>query len=98
MSENRHTFNFDGGDTLTTLGACWFVSYSYYKYIDSTHLNWKFVTTYRNRQSVYNRSQPYHKYWFTEILKMNEANLNKNHLNINGYDIKRMAKEILAEL
>ena len=29
-----HAFNFEGGEDLTAMGATWFVSYSYYEYID----------------------------------------------------------------
>ena len=36
----RHTFSFLGGEDLTTMGATWFVSYAYYKYVDSSHKNW----------------------------------------------------------
>ena len=96
MSREGHLFNLEGGNDLTTLGASWFVSYSYFKYCDSKHLNWKTVGTCSSRQSVYNRTQKYHEYWLNAILKMDERNLNKNRLNLQGVDIKRMAKEILS--
>jgi hypothetical protein len=30
----RNAFNFEGGEELVTMGASWFVSYSYYCYRD----------------------------------------------------------------
>jgi len=48
----RHTFNFDGGGYLTTMGASWFISCSFYCYKDKTHINWQKVSTYRSRISI----------------------------------------------
>lgn len=36
---NRHCFNFEGGEDLTTMGASWFVSYAYYCNVGSSHQN-----------------------------------------------------------
>ena len=43
--QGRHSFAFEGGEDLTTMGATWFVSYCYYDKIDPTHKNWKKVET-----------------------------------------------------
>ena len=94
----RHTFSFEGGDDLTTMGATWFVSYCYYNHIDSSHRNWEKVSTASSRASVYSRTSHYHKFWLTEILKMSDANLNKNSLNLDAFEIKRMTKELLKKM
>lgn len=85
----RHIFMFNGGDDLTTMGATWFVSYCYYKNIDSTHDNWKTVKTYNNRIAVYNSTTNNHKYWLNKVLQMDENNLNKNTLGLNGRQVKK---------
>lgn len=94
----RHVFSFQGGDYLTTMRACWFVSYCYYENIDKNHKNWNSVSTAANRKSVYSNTRSYHKYWLSEILKMDDGNLNKNSLVLSGSQIKQMAKELLAKL
>ena len=91
----RHTFLFDGGEFLTTMGAVWFVSYSYFKKVDSTHGNWKNVSTFSNRISVYNRTSQYHKFWLVQIFQMSNINLEKNTIGLSGEEVKRMAKELL---
>lgn len=94
----RHIFSFEGGDELTTMGACWFVSYCYYKNIDSNHKNWNNVSTVSNRVSVYTGTKHYYKYWLLEVLKMADKNLNKNSLGLSAYQVKKMASELLAKL
>ena len=91
----RHTFNFDGGDELTTIGASWFVSYSYYKIIDPSHTNWNKVTTHKSRISRFDVTTKYHKYWLGKIMDMNDKRLNKNEISLSSIDIKKMAMEIL---
>ena len=44
MAKN-HDFNFDGGEYLTSMGATWFVSYSFHSLRDKTHKNWERVKT-----------------------------------------------------
>jgi len=91
----RHTFNFDGGDYLTTIGASWFVSYLYYRNIDDSHMNWKKISTVDSRINTFNRTEEYHKYWLQQILTMNGCNLNKNEIGLNAINIKKMANELL---
>lgn len=91
----RHTFQFEGGEELTTMGAGWFVSYSYYMNIDSNHMNWNKVSTYKNRISVYKRTRNYHKTFLNEILNMADGNLNKNTIALDAAQIKDMAKKVL---
>ena len=92
----RHVFSFNGGDLLTTMGACWFVSYCYYEYIDKTHQNWNLVKTAANRKSVYLRTRNYHKGWIKKISKMNDRNLNKNSLKLKAPQIKQMTSALSA--
>lgn len=94
----RNCFQFEGGEDLTTMGACWFVSYAYYCYIDKGHLNWNRVSTYNNRISVYNRSSRYRRLWLSEIVDMSNDNLNKNTIGLSATDIKTMAAELLKKM
>ena len=94
----RHTFLFDGGEELTTMGAAWFVSYCYYDHIDRGHNNWETVSTASNRISVYRRTTNYHIYWLKKVLQMNEYNLNKNTIKLSGTEIKNMATKLLENL
>lgn len=94
---SRHTFNFLGGDELTTMGACWFVSYCYFDLIDNNHMNWSMVKTCANRRSVYDRTSEYFKGWLLEILDMSDADLDKNTLKLKAADVKRMASELLKK-
>ena len=87
----EHEFRLKGGSELTTLGATWFVSYCYYKMVDSNHMNWNKVSTASNRASVFVRSQRYYKYCLSEVLKMSDANLNKNSLGLKSTQIKQLA-------
>ena len=91
----RHAFNFLGGEELTTMGACWFVSYCYYDLIDSTHMNWNKVTTCMGRKSVYVRTGQYHKGWLLEILNMSDGLLNTNSLELKAPEVKNMARKLL---
>jgi hypothetical protein len=95
MSE-RHVFNFDGGEELTTMGATWFVSYSYHKKIDKNHVDWRYVL-WERRASVFERTGKYHKYWLKQVLNMADGNLEKNQMGLSANDVKRMAKELLAK-
>lgn len=91
----RHPFSFDGGDYLTTIGACWFVSYAFYERVDNNHTSWRKVETWQSRKSTYCRTRTYHHDWLEQILKMNDAKLNQNTLNLTASEIKSMATQIL---
>ena len=91
----RHPFHFDGGGYLTTIGACWFVSFAYYEHIDKTHTAWRNVTTCSARKSTYNNKRAYHRYWLEQILKMNDINLKKNSLHLTAAEVKTMAEQLL---
>ena len=94
----RHTFAFDGGEQLTTIGATFFVSYLYHRYVDSTHKNWESIQTQRSRISTINRSESYHQVWLNHIGSMSEANLNRNTLGLDGVTVKKMALAIQKAL
>jgi len=91
----RHTFKFDGGDDLTTMGASWFISYANYFYKDKSHMNWKNVSTYQLRINVFNRTKNYHQYWFRQILEMKDCNLNKNTIGLDAIKIKEIIKKLM---
>jgi len=93
----RHIFNFEGGDDLTTMGASWFVSYSYYCYKDKSHTNWQKIKTENSRISVFNRTGKYHKFWLGKILEMNDCNLNKNKIGLDAKEIKKMVNLLLKK-
>ena len=97
-SSGRHTFSFEGGDQLTTIGATFFVSYLYHRYVDSTHNNWASIKTQKSRISTINRSVNSHSIWLKHIGGMSEANLNKNTLSLDGASIKKMALDIQKSL
>ena len=92
---SRHIFNFPYGGILTTMGSCWFVSYSYYKKINPYHLNWQNVSSYKTRINVFQRTQTLHKYFLRKILEMDTNNLDKNKIYLKGKQIKDMAKALL---
>lgn len=96
----RNVFSFEGGEELTTMGACWFVSYYYYNLIDSNHKNWNTykISTVANRESVFKRTQKYHNFWLTKIMEMNDDNLNKNSLDLNASQVKEMAEKLLLKI
>lgn len=91
----RHTFTFQGGEELTNMGACWFVSYCYYINLNSTHLNWSNTSTYKYRIRVFDRCISMHKYYLERVLDMDITNLNKNRIGLNGIQIKEMTRKLL---
>ncbi|WP_305846009.1 hypothetical protein [Photobacterium kishitanii] len=97
-SSKRHTFSFEGGDKLTTIGATFFVSYLYHRHVDLTHKNWASIKTQRSRISTINSSDNYHRVWLTHIGSMSEANLNRNTIGLEGSTIKIMALAIQQSL
>ncbi|TOE63964.1 hypothetical protein CGJ39_13075 [Vibrio parahaemolyticus] len=94
----RHTFSFDGGDKLTTIGASFFVSYLYHLHVDSTHRNWALIKTQRSRISTINNSTRYYRAWLSHVQNMSDKNLNRNTLGLKGADIKAMALAIQQKL
>ncbi len=94
----RHPFFFNGGEELTTMGATWFVSYSWYDHIDKSHKNWRNVSTFNNRISVYRRTISYHSYWLNQIIKMKLCNLEKNTIGLKGSQIIEMANTLLKKI
>jgi hypothetical protein len=94
--KSNHTFSFVGGDMLAKMGAWWFVSYSYYIYVDRTHFNWKRTQTEATRRSVYNRTKEYHVYWLSEVLFMERLDVHGNAGNLKSAEIKSMAQKILS--
>ena len=90
----RNSYTFPGGDYLTTMGASWFISYSYYLKIDPTELRWQKVKTFPSRISVFKRSTAFHKSFVDEILKMNDARVSKNKISLSASEVKNMAKKL----
>jgi len=80
------------------MGASWFVSYAYYRYIDGEHTNWQQVSTYENRVRTFDWSKKHHQYFLSKIAEMKDDNLNKNTLDLKGSKIKQMAKEVLTRI
>lgn len=105
-SNNRHSFNFEGGDDLTTMGASWFISYLYYITIDTEHRNWEKPKTKGSRISVFIRSQrfstekgkPMHRHYVEQICSMSPILLSKNKIGISGEQVLTMAKELLPRM
>jgi hypothetical protein len=91
----RHTYNFEGGEELTTISASWFVSYSYYQR-NNTHINWQETPDYANRISVFNRTGDFHQFWLQQVLEMNDNRLGTNEIGLTGPQVKQMARELLG--
>jgi len=94
----RHVFSFEGGEQLTTIGATFFVSYLYYRHVDPTHSNWDSIRTKISRISTITRSEQYHRAWLERIGSMNDANLSRNTLGLDGMAVKKMARDVLKEI
>ncbi|WP_156913900.1 hypothetical protein [Comamonas badia] len=97
-TKTHHSFSFEGGEHLTTIGATFFVSYLYYQHIDPTHRNWDSIKTKTSRISTITSSEKYHRAWLERIGGMNNVNLNKNTLGLSGEAVKEMARTILKAL
>ena len=98
MDDKNHIFSFPGGDILAGIAAWWFVSYSYYLYIDRAHFNWQKVGTVSQRMGKYHASKKYHVYWLTEVLDMKNLDVHKNKGGLTSHQIKCMARELLSRL
>jgi len=94
----RHSFSFEGGEQLTTIGATFFVSYLYYQHVDPAHRNWDSIKTKTSRISTITSSEQYHRAWLERIGGMNDANLSKNSLGLDGTAVKEMARAVLKAL
>lgn len=94
----RHTFSFEGGEKLTTIGATFFVSYLYYRHVDATHRNWESIKTKTSRISTITNSEQYYRSWLECVVGMIDANLNRNTLGLDGTTVKKMARAILVVL
>jgi hypothetical protein len=92
----EHLFDFEGGEKLAKIGASWFVSYSYYRVRDETHMNWKKISTYSFRISVFNGTSNFHQFWLRRALDMDNALLKRNKIGLTGTQVKQMASELLA--
>jgi len=90
-----HAFNFNGGDKLAKIGASWFVSYSFYLFINKSHNNWQNASTYLYRIRVFNKTKNYHQYWLRKILEMNDNRLNTNKIGLDATETKKMAKKLI---
>ena len=83
---------------LHSMGKSWFVSYLYFKNIDSNHLFWKNVKSTKSLQSrisVFKRSKMFHKIYLNEIIKSNQSSLDTNKLGLSGKDIIMMSNELI---
>ncbi len=94
----NHSFSFEGGEELRSIGATWFVSYAYYDYVDKTHKNWDKVMTAKMRAKRYERTHDYHEIWLKHIESMEDANLSKNTIGLTPQETKEMAKKVLQSM
>lgn len=79
---------------LGRMGNSWFVSYLYHFY-DSSHKNWE-LTLNGFRTGYFKETKEAHKQFLEKISNANEAALGRNQIGLSGADIRRMAKELLA--
>ena len=94
---SNHAFNFDGGKLLSRMGATWFVSYLYFKEVDSSHKNWDLIENTTNRISAYNKSSTYHKFWLREVLNMDDSRMKTNNIYLSPSETKVMAQKVLTK-
>lgn len=94
----RHTFTFEGGEQLTTIGATFFVSYLYCRHVDSGHRNWEEIGTKISRIRTIDSSERYHRLWLLRVDGMSEARLSRNSLGLDGAKTKAMARSLLSAL
>ena len=90
-----HAFSFAGGSQLSSISASWFVSYAYYKEIDTAHKVWMVVKNYSSRANTYEASRKYHNDWLHEVLQMNDKKLNMSSLRLGASVVKQMAFDLL---
>ncbi len=90
---------------LRKIGASWFVSYAYYKNVDSTHKNWNSdelrKASIKGRISRYDRNKSCHAVWLKKVCdEMDAKRLGQNKLKpkLSGEQVKRMARELLEKL
>jgi len=97
-----HDFNFEGGEILSKIGAAWFVSFSYFNYVDHKHLAWKNPKfsdlSVQQRTNNYNKSKQYHVIWLNEVLDMKQLDKHKNICGLHSTKIKEMADAILLKI
>lgn len=86
------------GRGLETMGASWFVSYAYYDYVDPTHMAWSKTDTVKTRRNVYDNAVDRRIDWLKEVLKKDVDRLSRNTFGLSGYEIKRMAREVLNRI
>lgn len=91
----NHDYNFAGGNILANMGASWFVSYSWYCFVNKNHKNWLNISTYEGRISSFKRSVSYHNFWLQQIAHMSENKLSTNKIGLSGSDVIYMAKKLL---
>lgn len=91
------SYPFDHNDYLTRMGASWFVSYSYYKYIDKYHNNWNKLK--KNKVDfnikIFNESKKYHYNFLKDIVKNVGCSVGKNKIGLSSDEVKEMAKKLL---
>ena len=95
INKRRDTFTFEGGEQLTSIGAAFFVSYSYYLHVDPTHRPWESIKTKTTRVSTINSCSQYHLAWLECVGQMSDTKLSKNTLGLDGGKVKAMARAIL---
>ena len=81
-------------ERLHQMGNSWFVSYMYHFY-DPSHENWK-LTLNSFRTGYFKYTKDVHYQFLEKISNANEAALGRNQIDLSGAEVRRMAKELLA--
>ena len=89
-----HSSKFENEANLNYMGASWFVSYSYYLYINNQHTNWRKVRTCQSRICRFIKTEKDHRSFIKRIIEMNERRLDWNTFGLKGSEVIQMAKEI----
>ena len=84
-----------GGAKLTTIGACWFVSYLYYNEIDRDHICWQKLKSCSSRKSTFRGTVQYHSIWLEFVRNTSDRKLNTNQFGLTASEVKSMVNILL---
>ena len=84
--------NSEADEMLETMGAAWFIAYTYYKKKLKELSKWE-----KAKVDVFNKSKTHHKEYIREVAEMREKKLDKEELPLSGAEILRMAEELQTQ-
>lgn len=82
---------------LRTMGVSWYVSYLYWKMLNSNHDNWRQAQTSQPRHAAFN-GITHHTPYLEYVISGSSLRYGKNEIGLSGDQIIEMAREILNHL